>query len=150
MNTSPPHEPATAMWPQRMLVAGAILMLVSAAVIALGVIGPVAADTSPHATPERAVPAFWVNVFLGLLVAAGAFASSRYGSRRPRSRRIMSALPGFVAILLGLALLDAATAYSAHGPLMHGVVVALWACVAIDIVAGAMIAVAALVPRAEA
>jgi len=55
---------------RRMLLVCAVLFVIVALVVALGVIPPVQADTSPGAAPERAVPAFWVNIGLQLLAAA--------------------------------------------------------------------------------
>ncbi|HQR44969.1 MAG TPA: hypothetical protein PLB02_01965 [Thermoanaerobaculia bacterium] len=115
----------------------------TAAVIAILVIPPVRADTFPHATPERAVPAFWINVILNVLVAAEAFDASRLRSGSPARRRVWTGLSGLVALLLGLALMDAATALAAHGPAMRGAVVALWVCVCLDLAGGVLMVVSA-------
>ena len=134
-------------WRQRIFMLGAALMLASASVVAFGVIPPVRADTFPGATPDRAVPAFGGNALLALLVAAAAAASSRLGLSRATLRRALAGIAGLLALVLGLALIDAATAYSGHGPGMHGVVVALWVCVCLDVVAGIGMAGSALVRR---
>jgi len=123
-------------WRQRILMLGAALMLASAAFVAFGVIPLVRADTFPSATPDSAVPAFWGNVLLVLLVAAAAVTSSRLGLSRATLRRALAGIPGLLALVLGLVLIDAATAYSGHGPGMHGAVVALWVCVCLDVAAG--------------
>jgi hypothetical protein len=130
------------MWPLRFRWLGAGLVLASAAVVAFGVIPLVRADTYPQATPDRAVPAFWANVLLSVLVAAAAFASSRAAVRR-----ILPGVAGIVAVLLGLVLIDAATAFSGHGPGMRGAVVALWVCVCLDLAGGALMGIAAFVRR---
>jgi hypothetical protein len=131
----------------RMLLIGAFLTLAAAAVIALGVIPRVRADTFPGATPDRAVVGFWVNVILAVLTAAAALVSTRLGASRPTMRRVLPGVAGLVALLLGLALMDAAAAYSGHGPGMHGATVALWACVCLDLAGGALMVVAALIRR---
>ncbi|TFG50841.1 MAG: hypothetical protein E4H37_08735 [Gemmatimonadales bacterium] len=123
-------------WRQRILMLGAALMLVSAAIVAFGVIPLVRVDTFPGAAPDQAVPAFWGNVLLLLLVAAAAVTSSRLGSNRATLRRALAGVPGLLALVLGLLLIDAATAFSGHGPGMHGAVVALWVCVCLDVAAG--------------
>ena len=128
-------------WPRRMLLIGAALMLASAASVAVSVIPAVRADTFPHATPERAVPAFWVAIVLDVLVAGTALASGRFGYR------VLAGIMGIVALLLGLALVDAATAYPAHGPAMHAVVVVLWLCVGFDLAGGLSMIASAVTPR---
>ena len=128
-------------WPRRISVFAATLMLASAVCLAVGVIPPVRGDTFSHATPERAVPAFWVAVAVDVVLAGAAVASSRFGYR------VLLAVGGMVALLAGLALIDAATAYPAHGPAMHGVVVVLWVCVGFDVVGGVSMLGAALTPR---
>lgn len=136
-------------WRQRILMLGAALMLASASVVAFDVIPPVRADTSPGATPGSAVPAFWGNALIALLVAAAAVASSRLGSSRATLRRALAGIPGLLALVLGLALIDAATAFSGHGPGMHGAVVALWVCVCLNIVAGIGMVGSALVRQSR-
>jgi hypothetical protein len=133
--------------PLRILLLGAAFLLASAAIVAFGVIPPVRSDTFPLATPDRAVPAFWGNVLLSVLAAATALASSRAGSTRATLRRVLPGVAGLVALLLGLLLIDAATAFSGHGPEMHGAVVALWVCVCLDLAGGASMVVSALVRR---
>lgn len=132
-------------WRQRILKLGAALLLVSAALVAFVVIPLVRADTFPGAAPNRAVPAFWGNVLLVLLAAAAAVSSSRLGSNRATLRRVLAGVPGFLALVLGLLLIDAAAAFSGHGPGMHGAVVALWVCVCLDVAAGIAMVWSALV-----
>lgn len=134
-------------WPQRLLLFAAVATFATAAVLAVSVIPPVRADTFPHATPQRAVPAFWVNVILNILVAAEAFGSSRLRSGRATPRRVWAGVSGLVALLLGLALMDAATALAAHGPAMRGAVVALWVCVCLDLAGGVLMIVSAFMQR---
>ena len=134
-------------WRQRVLMLGAAMMLVSASLVAFGVIPFVRADTFPGAAPDRAVPAFWGNVLLLLFVAAAAVTSSRLGSSRATLRCVLAGVPGFLALVLGLLLIDAATAFSGHGPGMHGAVVALWVCVCLDVAAGIGMIGTALVRR---
>lgn len=55
---------------RRMLLVCAALFLLVAIVVALRVIPAVQSDLSPEARPERAVPAFWINVGFGILLSA--------------------------------------------------------------------------------
>jgi len=132
-------------WRQRILMLGAALLLASAALVAFGVIPLVRADIFPRTTPDRAVPAFWANVLLVLLVAAAAVTSSRLGSNRATLRRVLAGVPGLLVLVLGLLLIDAATVFSGHGPGMHGAVAALWVCVCLDVAAGVGMVGSALV-----
>ena len=134
-------------WPGRLLPFAAVATLATAAILATSVIPSVRADTFPGAMPERAVPAFWVNVILNLLVAAQAFGSSRRRAGGPTRRRGWTAAAGVVAALLGLALIDAAIAFAEHGPTMQGVIVALWVSVCLDLAAGVAMIVSAFVRR---
>lgn len=121
---------------QRILMLGSALMLVSAALIAFAVIPLAGADRAPGAAPDRAVPAFWAMVLLLLLVGAAALTSSRLGSNHATLRRALAGGPGLLAVILGLVLIDAAAAFSGHGPGMRGAVVALGVCVCLNVAAG--------------
>lgn len=136
------------MWPRRLPLLGAVLTLVAAAIVAFAVIPPVRTDTFPLAAPDRAAMAFWGTALISLLVAAVALGASRFGASRDRLRRLMVGIAGAVALLTGVLLIDAARAFSRHGPDMRGVVVALWVCVGFYLAGGLMIAAAALVRRA--
>jgi hypothetical protein len=127
-------------WRQRILMLGAALMMASAAIVTFGVIPLVRG---------RAVPAFWANVLFVLLAVVAAVASSRLGSTRATLRRALASVSGFVALVLGLLLIDAASAFSGHGLGMNGVVVALWVCVCLDVLAGIGIIGSAFVRQAD-
>jgi len=134
-------------WPSRVLVPGVLLLLVSALIIALWVVPAVRADTSPHAAPGQAVPAFWANLLLTALMAGTGLAALGGRVNRTRLRRVAGAIAGAVAALLGLLLIDAAAALAGHGPEMRGAVVGLWVSVGCNLLGGVAILMAALVRR---
>ena len=131
-------------WSMRVLVVGAVLLLVTAGIVILIVIPQVRADSFALATPDRAAGAFRLNALLNVLAAATALLSVVSPAR---IRRVLPAMGGVVALLLGPLLIDAATALAHHGAAMRGAVVALWACVVCDLVGGAALVVASLAPR---
>jgi hypothetical protein len=55
---------------------------------------------------------------------------------RATLRRALAGIPGLLALVLGLLLIDAATGLSGHGPGMHGAVVALSVWVCLDVIVG--------------
>ena len=121
---------------RRMLLGCTILLVLVAILLALSVIPAVKSDSSPGANPDRAVPAFWVNFGL-ILVAATACAVIVIVSKE-RSRASTSSLVvvGLVVLMLGLALVDAASAYRFHGPSMQSISTLLFICAAVDILVG--------------
>lgn len=137
-------------WTRRLLLVAAVATFATAAVLATSVIPPVRTDPFPNATPQRAVPAFWVNVILNVLLAAEAYGLSRVRSGTVTRRRAWAGVSGLVALLLGLALMDAATALAGHGPAMRAAVVALWVCVCLDLAGGLLMIVAASMQRTKA
>jgi len=140
-------EVAMRVWASRLLVPGVLLLLVSALIIALWVVPAVRADTSPQATPEGAVPAFWASLLITALMAGTALVTLGGRANRTRLRRGAGAIAGAVAALLGLFLIDAAAAYAGHGPEMRGAVVGFWVSVGCSLLGGAAILMAALVRR---
>ncbi|HXY19367.1 MAG TPA: hypothetical protein VEH83_05170 [Gemmatimonadales bacterium] len=123
-------------WPTRLLVLGAILLLVSAAVMAVAVIPPVRIDTFPLATPQAAARALWGNALLNVSAAAAALAALQVNAAQASLRRLLPVVAGVVGVLLGLLLIQAAAALSPHGPALHGAVVALRVCVGCGILGG--------------
>jgi len=133
---------------RRMLLVCAVLFVTVALAVALGVIQPVKADTSPGATPERAVPAFWVNVGLNLLAAVTLVFIAIWSKGRSRISTSVLVVLGFVALLFAYALTDAALAYQSSGPSMQAVSILLFFCSAADFLAGALaVTTAFLLPK---
>jgi hypothetical protein len=124
---------------RRMLLVCALFCFAVAAVLALGVIQPVRDEVLRGATPERAVQAFWVNIILNLFTSATLVVIAFWSKGRSWLSTSVLVVVGLVALLLGLALIDAGTAYRSHGPTMQTASVILFFCAAADILAGILV-----------
>ena len=121
---------------RRMLLVCAVLFIIVALVVALGVIPPVKADTYPGVNHEIAAAAFWVNISLNLLSAFSLFFIAIRSKERSWKSTSVLVIVGIIVLLLGLALTDAASAYQKHGPSMESASILLFICAAADFLAG--------------
>ncbi len=129
---------------QRLARTSAVLLVVVALVVAVGVIPMVKDDMQRGATPGQAVPAFWFTVGVNVLGAAALWLLIfRPGSRSPGATFIPR-LGAFVALLLAIALVDAAAAYGGHGPAMRTATILLFCCAAAEAVAAVLMSAASL------
>lgn len=123
-------------------ITASVLALLAATVIAVGVIPDVRSD---KLASSAAVPAFWVNVVWNVLVAvailAGTFMVPGIG------RRMTLGIASAVAFILALSLLDAAAAFSTHGPGLSGAAARTLLCALADLAAGTLIVLVALLRR---
>jgi hypothetical protein len=123
-------------WHRILYVATGLVILV-VLMIAFYIIPQVKADTFPHATPERAVPAFWVNILIQLLNVAALIYSIMFSHREGHLENGFLVTVGVVLILFSLVLIDAASAYLAH-PGLHSTVIFLFICIGFDFIAGVL------------
>ena len=114
---------------------GLVIMVVL--IIAFYIIPHVKADTSPTATPERAVPAFWVVVLIQLLNVAALIYSIMFSHREGHFENGFLVTAGVVMILSSLILIDAATA-SLGDPDLQGAAIFLFICIGFDFIAGVL------------
>ena len=121
---------------RRMLLVCAVLFVTIALVVALGIIPPVKADTYPGVNHEIAAAAFWGNIGLNLLSAFSLFFIAIRSKERNWKSTSVLVIVGIIALLLGLALADAASAYQKHGPSMESASILLFICAAADFLAG--------------
>lgn len=132
----------------RTLVVGAVLVLVAAVLLRVGVVPQVLRDAFPAAAPQRAAAAFRIVALLLVVVGIVALALSRVPAAGAFVRRaLLPSIGGVLTVLLGLLLSDAAAAMTAHGPAMHGVVVMLWVCVVLVVVGGASLILSGVTSR---
>jgi hypothetical protein len=125
--------------PRRLLRVAAVLAWGAAIAVLFGVIPPLTADIARMA--PRAIPAFAVNAILNVLI--GVVWLAPVSHRSAGAGKALVVMVGFVAMLLGCALLDAASALAAHGPARPVVVLACLAGAAGDLGAGVLALVAA-------
>jgi Na+/proline symporter len=118
---------------------------VIAIIIAAIVIPAVRADTFPLATPDRAVTAFWVAVFLFFLLAAVLLLMSLRITKRGVFVGLLAS--GVVGLVVSLAQLDAADAFSKHGPELQTADVFLYICFAVGTLASVSLLLTALFLR---
>jgi multisubunit Na+/H+ antiporter MnhB subunit len=95
-----------------------------------------AVKSDSFSDPDRAVPAFWVNVGLTLLAAVACGVIANVSKERSRASTSSLVVIGLVVLMLGLALVDAASAYGSHGPSMQGISALLFVCAGVDILVG--------------
>ena len=121
-----------------MLLTCAVLLVVVAVVVAGGVVPQVLETSAPGIDPDAAVPAFRVAVGLHLLAAAVLASLAIWSMSRTRGTTVLLILTGVAVVLFGLVLADAAVAFLEAGSALQMATILLWACVAADIVAGAL------------
>ncbi len=112
-----------------------------------GVIPPVKTDAFPAATPDQAVPAFEVSAVLHFLLGAIVLGFVKW--RGNRAGKVSLVVVGMVGLLLGLILLDAASAYAGHGVGMRMATVLLFTCIGADVAAMALVLIAAFSARPD-
>jgi hypothetical protein len=133
---------------QRMLLVCAALLAAVALVEALGVIPSVQVATFPGATPDRAVPAFWVNIGLNFVAAATLVFIAVWSKGRSWISASALIVTGLVTMFLGIALADAFFAFQAAGPAMQTVSMFLFFCAAADFLTGVLVVITAfLLPK---
>lgn len=110
-------------------------LLLSSATIAVVVIPMVLRDTFSPARPESAVRALWVVVLISLALAVTFFAAYRRDAKGLASPG-RAGFAAVISVLLGLLLIDAATAFAGHGPAMLGAVFGLGLSVVLEVAAG--------------
>lgn len=124
---------------RRMIFIYAVIFAAIALALMIGVIEPVKVEASIDATKAIAVKAFWVNIGLNLLSSVVlVLIAIRFKTQ------IWNAVPvhvvvGIVAILLGVMLADAASAYHSHGSSMQAASLILFFCAAADFLVGVML-----------
>jgi hypothetical protein len=133
---------------------GAALALGVAIIVAVGVIPLVRADTSPSATPGRAIRTFWrfvifPQVLVGMALFGISFIRCPGGRASEVASKVLAVVVGLIALALGLLLLDAAMAYQGHGPGMLGASIALYVCVGFDFLIGVIVFLAAILRFSE-
>ena len=121
-------------WNRIIYVATGLVILV-VLIIVFYIIPQVKADTSPTATPERAVPAFWVIVLTQLLTTAALIYSIMFSHREGHFENGFLVTAGVFLILLGLILIDAASA-SLSMPDLSSTSIFLFICIGFDLIAG--------------
>jgi hypothetical protein len=126
--------------PRRLLRVAGGLAWGAAVIVLCGVIPALAAENIARTAP-RALPGFAVNAILNVLVGVALIAPvSRRGGGAGKALAVMA---GFVGLLLGFALLDAASALTTHGLFRPLAAVACLTSAACDLGAGVLALVAA-------
>ena len=124
----------------------AVLLVIVAAVVALGIMPPVRANPDPNVNHEKVAKAFWLNMGLNLLAAFSLFIVAIRSKQRNWISTSVLILTGLVVIVLGLALADAGAAYRELGSAS----LYLFICAGIDILAGVAAITTALLRPKEA
>ena len=102
------------------------LMFLVALVVAMGIIPPVRADTSPMAAPESAAAAFWVVGVIANLLVGATLCIALFLTRRGRmAAQVLAGIAGLAAFVVGLLLLMPVGAFAGHGSALLGARVAM-------------------------
>jgi branched-subunit amino acid permease len=136
---------------RRLLLIDVVLLVGIALAIPWAVIPPVRVDTFPNATPESAVPAFWIITCFHVLAAAVVGrAASRMTADGKVGRPWMLVPLALLVLLSAYALEEPGRAYSLEGPAMRTGSMVLLACAASDLVAALLMLSAASLLRRRA
>jgi len=128
---------------KRMILICAVSIVLVDVLLALFVIPAVKTDSYPRATPEAAVPAFWVIVGLSLFLAAVCGSIAISSKERSRATTVSLVACGVFVMLLGLLLTDAASGCRSHGPSMEVTSNLLYICATVYCLAGLVVSLVA-------
>lgn len=124
---------------RRILYVGTGLVIVVTLILAFMVIPSVRMDSSPQATPERAVHGIWVVIIIHLLIVAALVWTILVNQRGGRIKKGLLVALGVVLLLLSLMVLDGASAYLDHpDPIMHRVSISMFICIGCNVIASVL------------
>jgi len=121
---------------RRMTIVCTAVIVAVGITLALGVIQPVKAEAQRGDTKPVAVQAFWANIALNVSLAAILIITAIRSEGQTWSPTPIFIIVGSVVSLLGLLLIDAASAYMDHGAAMQKVSILLYICTVADFLAG--------------
>jgi hypothetical protein len=125
---------------RRILYVSIALIIIVTIILAFIVIPSVKMDTSPQATPEKAVPAIWVVVIIHLLTVAALIWTIHVNQRAGHINKGLLVASGVALILLALIISDGATAYLGHpGPGLHRAGISMFICVGSNIITSGLV-----------
>jgi hypothetical protein len=113
---------------------GLVILVILALIIR--VIPHILNDTTPEATPEKAVPAFWVLISHTPDLLAVLIWKILVSRRGGRLRKIGLIIPGIILILMSMFMIDAAGAYLERQPDMFSVAIILFISAICDMISG--------------
>ena len=119
----------------RLFVAGAALLAVAAIVVAGGVI--------PRGLADTAVAAFRVHIAVAAILVLALLVLSFRAAARPKLAASMSQVLAAIAIILGMCLAMAGSAFLGDGPRMRVAVALLFSSAAVEFLAGVLVILAA-------
>ena len=129
-----------------MLTVCIVLVVAVGLAVAVGVIPPVRLATNPDISPESAVPAFWAGVGFQAFAALVLILTTVLSKGRSWISTACLVATGILVLFLGFVLGDAARAFLEVGMSTVGAI--LLACVAADVLAGALVITTAILrPR---
>ena len=126
---------------RRLLLICAAVFVIVALVLMLGVIRPVKDELARGGTTENAVLGFWINIILNFISALALFLIAIRSKGRSWISTSLLVIAALVVLLLGLALLDAASAYRGHGLPMRSATIIIFICAAADILGGFLVVI---------
>ncbi len=129
--------------PSPLLITGAAFVAAPAIAVSAGVIPRILADTYVGASPPAAATAFRVHVVLAAILVLALLVLSFRAAARPKLAAAVSQVLGTSAILLGMCLVMAGSAFLGHGPGMRVTVALLFSSAAAELLAGVLVILAA-------
>jgi len=121
-------------WSRILYVAiGLVIMVIL--ILVFFVIPHIRLDTSPHATPETAIPGTFIVAGIHLFILALLIYSVMYSFREGHFENGFLITAGVVLILLSFMIIDGAIAYLGH-PDLHSTSISMFIGVGFDFIAG--------------
>lgn len=114
---------------------GLVIMVIL--ILVFFVIPHIRLDTSPHATPETAIPGTLIVAGIHLFILASLIYSVMFSFREGHFENGFLITAGVVLIFLSLTVIDGAFAYLVH-PDLHSTSISLFICVGLDFIAAVL------------
>jgi len=122
---------------RRILYVATGLVIMVILILVFFVIPHIRLDTSPHATPETAIPGTFIVAGIHLFILALLIYSVMYSFREGHFENGFLITAGVVLILLSFMIIDGAIAYLGH-PDLHSTSISMFICVGFDFIAGVL------------
>lgn len=127
--------------PSPLLITGAVFVAAPAIVVAAGLIPRLLGNTLALAASQSAATAFRAHIVFAAIVVLALVVLSFRAAARPRLAAAVSQVLGASAIVLGMCLVMAGSAFLGHGPGMRAAL--LFCCASAEILAGVLVILAA-------